>query len=76
MIFAGYNCKACGSKARNVEVRDRAPEEGIENYVHHIARICGEHHRRIKPWCWAASLDLLIPAPKGTDRIGQPPPPG
>lgn len=61
MLKAGYICHKCGLDVTDVQVREREETEDIENYVHHIARMCGENHKIQSPYCHAIQFDLKIP---------------
>lgn len=58
---AGYICRLCGKEFNCVAVRERATDEGIENYVYYVGRLCGEHHRKVSHNCMADKLDLKLP---------------
>lgn len=57
---AGYICQACKADRFDVEVRERAPGEGLENYVYHVGRMCGDHHHSHYP-CRTDKLDIKLP---------------
>lgn len=59
-IKAGYRCGECNAN-RSIEVRVRAPEEGIENYVYHVNRMACEDHEEKSPGCQPESLDIELP---------------
>jgi hypothetical protein len=64
MLKAGYICKRCGLDVFDVDVRDRVENEGVQNYVHHIGRVCGENHSIRSPLCPTQTLDLKLPITK------------
>jgi hypothetical protein len=71
-MTAGYICRKCYLNT-TIEVRERAPEEGIENYMYHVGRMCGEDHGRRRPHCRAEALDLKLPITKnGVGYAGEP----
>lgn len=78
-VKAGYTCRHCRADTTDVEVREKTDAEPIENYVHHIARMCGEHHDRTRRKCPMTlgrverALDIKIPMTKaGIGKAGEP----
>lgn len=61
MLKAGYICQKCGMDVFDVLIRERKPNEHIQNYVHHTGRICGENHAIRSPMCRAVALDIKLP---------------
>jgi C4-type Zn-finger protein len=60
-LQAGYICQKCGMDVTDVQVRERAPDEDVVNYVHHVGNVCGQNHRIRSPMCGARNLDIKIP---------------
>lgn len=59
-VKAGYICQTC-KLDRWFQVRERAPEEGIENYVYHVGRMAGEDHAKNNVGCPTQHLDIKLP---------------
>lgn len=60
-LKAGYICQLCGADRIDVPVRERAADEGIENYLYHVGRMASEHHRATSPACPTDKLDIKLP---------------
>lgn len=70
-VKAGYICRCCGRDCL-IDVRERAPEEGIENYVYHVSRMAGEDHSRECPRCSAHEVDIKLPiSSNGIGYVGE-----
>lgn len=71
-VQAGYICRACGAD-RMIDVRERAAEEGVENFLYHVARMAGEDHGRVSPGCRSELVDLKLPmSSNGIGYAGDP----
>lgn len=67
-----YECKGCGHKG-DVEIRERAKDEGIENFMYHAARMAGEDHCRKNTTCMEGKVDLMMPmSSNGIGYVGEP----
>ncbi len=71
-VKGGYRCTLCGAD-RLIDVRERAKDEGIENFVYHVRRMSGDDHRRVSPHCRATELDIKLPmSSNGIGYAGDP----
>lgn len=72
MITCKFICKQCGADGVPFRVRARTSEEDLIRWMKEVVQVgMGEAHRRFAPHCKALHADLLLPAPKNAEWIGQ-----
>jgi hypothetical protein len=67
-----YTCHECGVNGREIQVRERSPDENIVDWMHSVQKAVGLDHMRASPTCRALHCDLKIPiASKKEALIGE-----
>ena len=68
-ITCMYTCKSCGLTKVEVTVPARTTEDVVV-WVQETANLLGRNHSTRNPHCRERKIDLYIPIPAGTDRVG------
>lgn len=68
-ITCFYSCKVCDLKEIPVVVPARE-EEDVVQWVQASAALMGSDHEKRSPTCPSRTIDLKIPMPAGSDKVG------
>jgi hypothetical protein len=72
-ITMWYNCDTCGASKEPFQVRGRREREDIKHYMERtVGNAIVQAHRLKHPDCPSRKVDLIIPAPKDIEFIGDP----
>lgn len=70
-IVCKFSCALCGVHQHNVAVPARVDDTDVKVWMDATVLLVAKEHKRLSPTCQARELtNLMIPMPKGADRIG------
>jgi hypothetical protein len=67
-----YSCGECGIERQPVPIEERGPREDIKAWMDKVTAGLATDHQLRSMGCRSTTLrEVMIPAPKGTTRIGE-----
>lgn len=66
-----FTCHACKREKTPCHVEPREPHQAIGDWMEHVGQRVAACHELLSPDCRERKVDLMIPAPKKGERVGQ-----